>query len=413
MHSKKRAKIINDPIYGFIEVDKGIINDLINHKYFQRLRRISQLGLSYLVYPGAQHTRFQHAIGSLHLMNKALNQLENKGHKISKQEKEGVKIAILLHDIGHCPFSHALERTIVTDISHEQLTLIYMHKLNEMFNGKLSLAIKIFENKYERKFLNQLVSSQLDMDRLDYLKRDSFFTGVTEGNIGVDRIISMLDIKDDRLVIEEKGIYSIEKFIIARRLMYWQVYLHKTVLSAENMLIQILNRAKYLHENSKKIYLSPDLKRFIENNFSFDDFIKDDSILENFSRLDDYEIYACLKYWIKNEDFVLSNLSKKILDRNILKIRIQKTKFNKKIISKYRSNMMKKENITLKESKYFIFSEKVSNSLYSIHESNIKILFKDGNIKDLSYSSDQFNLKVLAKTINKFFLCSPSEYIVE
>ena len=413
MHSKKRAKIINDPIYGFIEVDKGIINDLINHKYFQRLRRISQLGLSYLVYPGAQHTRFQHAIGSLHLMNKALNQLENKGHKISKQEKEGVKIAILLHDIGHCPFSHALERTIVTDISHEQLTLIYMHKLNEEFNGKLSLAIKIFENKYERKFLNQLVSSQLDMDRLDYLKRDSFFTGVTEGNIGVDRIISMLDIKDDRLVIEEKGIYSIEKFIIARRLMYWQVYLHKTVLSAENMLIQILNRAKYLYKNSKKIYLSPDLKRFIENNFSFDDFIKDDSILENFSRLDDYEIYACLKYWIKNEDFVLSNLSKKILDRNILKIRIQKTKFNKKIISKYRSNMMKKENITLKESKYFIFSEKVSNSLYSIHESNIKILFKDGNIKDLSYSSDQFNLKVLAKTINKFFLCSPSEYIVE
>jgi HD superfamily phosphohydrolase len=413
MHSKKRAKIINDPIYGFIEVDKGIINDLINHKYFQRLRRISQLGLSYLVYPGAQHTRFQHAIGSLHLMNKALNQLENKGHKISKQEKEGVKIAILLHDIGHCPFSHALERTIVTDISHEQLTLIYMHKLNEKFNGKLSLAIKIFENKYERKFLNQLVSSQLDMDRLDYLKRDSFFTGVTEGNIGVDRIISMLDIKDDRLVIEEKGIYSIEKFIIARRLMYWQVYLHKTVLSAENMLIQILNRAKYIHENSKKIYLSPDLKRFFENNFSFDDFIKDDSILENFSRLDDYEIYACLKYWIKNEDFVLSNLSQKILDRDILKIRIQKTKYNKKIISEYRSNMMKKENINLNESKYFIFSDKVSNSLYSIHESNIKILFKDGNIKDLSYSSDQFNLKVLAKTINKYFLCSPSEYIVE
>ncbi|MBL6874097.1 MAG: HD domain-containing protein [Flavobacteriales bacterium] len=413
MHSKKRAKIINDPIYGFIEIDKGIINDLINHKYFQRLRRISQLGLSYLVYPGAQHSRFQHAIGSLHLMNKALIQLENKGHKISKLEKEGVKIAILLHDIGHCPFSHALERTIVKDISHEKLTLIYMHKLNEKFNGKLSLAIKIFENKYERKFLNQLVSSQLDMDRLDYLKRDSFFTGVTEGNIGVDRIISMLDIKDDRLVIGEKGIYSIEKFIIARRLMYWQVYLHKTVLSAENMLIQILNRAKYLYENSKKIYLSPDLKRFFKNNFSFDDFIKDDSILENFSRLDDYEIYACLKYWIKNEDFVLSNLSQKILDRDILKIRIQKTKFNKKIISEYRSNMMKKENINLNESKYFIFSDKVSNSLYSIHESNIKILFKDGNIKDLSYSSDQFNLKVLAKTINKYFLCSPSEYIVE
>ena len=413
MHSKKRAKIINDPIYGFIEVDKGIINDLINHKYFQRLRRISQLGLSYLVYPGAQHTRFQHAIGSLHLMNKALIQLENKGHKISKPEKEGVKIAILLHDIGHCPFSHALERTIVKDINHEQLTLIYMHKLNEEFNGKLSLAIKIFENKYERKFLNQLVSSQLDMDRLDYLKRDSFFTGVTEGNIGVDRIISMLDIKDDRLVIEEKGIYSIEKFIIARRLMYWQVYLHKTVLSAENMLIQILNRAKYLYKNSKKIDLSPDLKRFFENSFSIDEFIKDNTILENFSRLDDYEIYASLKYWIKNKDFVLSNLSQKILDREILKIRIQKIKFNRKTISECRLNMMKKENINLNESKYFIFSDKVSNSLYSIHESNIKILFKDGNIKDLSYSSDQFNLKVLAKTINKYFLCSPSEYLVE
>ena len=412
MHSKKRAKIINDPIYGFIEIESGIINSLINHPYFQRLRRISQLGLSYLVYPGAQHTRFQHALGCLHLVSKATQQLLKKGHKINQEEQEAVKIAILLHDIGHGPFSHALERTLVANISHEELSLIYMHKLNEEFNGKLSLAIKIFKNKYKKKFLHQLVSSQLDMDRLDYLKRDSFFTGVTEGNVGVERIISMLDVKNDNLVIEEKGIYSIEKFIIARRLMYWQVYLHKTVISAENMLIQLLMRAKYLIRNSEKIYISSNLKKFLCNDIKLNDFKEDNKLLNNFSQLDDSEIYSGLKYWSQNEDFVLSKLSNDILNRNILKIKVQKNIFNKKHIKLCITKMMNNEKISKEEAEYFIFSDKVSNSLYSIGNSNINILFKNGEIKDLSKSSDQFNLVALSKTINKYFLCSPKEYIV-
>jgi len=412
MHSKKRAKIINDPIYGFIEIDSGIINKLINHPYFQRLRRISQLGLSYLVYPGAQHTRFQHALGCLHLISKATQQLLKKGHEISQEEQEAIKIAILLHDIGHGPFSHALERTLVTNISHENLSLIYMHNLNEEFNGKLSLAIKIFKNEYKKKFLHQLVSSQLDMDRLDYLKRDSFFTGVTEGNVGVERIISMLDVKNDNLVIEEKGIYSIEKFIISRRFMYWQVYLHKTVISAENMLIQLLNRAKYLTRNSKEIYTSNNLKIFLSNDFKLKDFKRGRNLLNNFSQLDDYEIYSCLKYWSQNKDFVLSKLSTDILNRNILKIKVQKTKFDKNDVKLKLTKMMKDKNISKEEAEHFIFSYKVSNSLYSIGNSNINILFKNGEIKDLSKSSDQFNLEALSKTINKYFLCSPKEYII-
>ena len=412
MHSKKRAKIINDPIYGFIEIESGIINSLINHPYFQRLRRISQLGLSYLVYPGAQHTRFQHALGCLHLVSKATQQLLKKGHKINQEEQEAVKIAILLHDIGHGPFSHALERTLVANISHEELSLIYMHKLNEEFNGKLSLAIKIFKNKYKKQFLHQLVSSQLDMDRLDYLKRDSFFTGVTEGNVGVERIIRMLDVQNDNLVIEEKGIYSIEKFIIARRLMYWQVYLHKTVISAENMLIQLLMRAKYLVRNSKNIYISSNLKKFLFNDIKLNDFKEDNKLLNNFSQLDDSEIYSGLKYWSQNEDFVLSKLSNDILNRNILKIKVQKNIFNKKHIKLCIKKMINKEKISKEEAEYFIFSDKVSNSLYSIGNSNINILFKNGEIKDLSKSSDQFNLVALSKTINKYFLCSPKEYIV-
>ena len=412
MHSKKRAKIINDPIYGFIEIESGIINELVNHHYFQRLRRISQLGLSYLVYPGAQHTRFQHALGCLHLMTKAIQQLIKKGHQISYEEQIAIKIAIILHDIGHGPFSHALERTLVTNISHENLSLIYMHKLNAEFDGKLSLAIQIFQNKYKKKFLHQLVASQLDMDRLDYLKRDSFFTGVTEGNIGVERIISMLDVKNDNLVIEEKGIYSIEKFIIARRLMYWQVYLHKTVISAENMLKQLLLRAKYLINNSKQIYTTKALKIFLCNEYLIEDFVASNNLLENFSQLDDYEIYSCLKYWSKNKDYVLSKLSTDILNRNILKIRIQKKIFDKSILSNKRKKMMINENISKTEASYFIFSNKVSNSIYSTNSNNINILFKNGEIKDLTKSSDQFNLGALSKTINKYFLCSPNEYII-
>ena len=413
MHSNERAKIINDPIYGFIDIDKGIINDLINHEYFQRLRRISQLGLSYLVYPGAHHTRFQHAIGCLHLMKKAISQLERKGHKITYEEKEGVQIAILLHDIGHSPFSHALERTLVKNISHEDITLIYMHRLNEIFAGKLSLAIKIFTNNYKKKFLHQLVSSQLDVDRLDYLKRDSFFTGVTEGNVGVDRIINMLEVQNDNLVIEEKGIYSIEKFLLTRRLMYWQVYLHKTVISSEHMLIQLIRRAIYLVKNSKKIFLTPELEYFLKNNFDKRNLKSNNLFIKNFSNLDDHEVFTCLKYWAKNTDYVLSNLAKRLLNRDLLKIRIQKQKFTKKSLDRHQNLMIKKEKINTNEASYFIFTNKVSNSLYSINNSNIKILFKNGEIRDLSQSSEQFINKSLEKTINKYFLCSPEEYLVK
>ena len=413
MHSNKRAKIINDPIYGFIEIDKGIINDLINHDYFQRLRRISQLGLSYLVYPGAEHSRFQHALGCLHLMKKALGVLENKGHKITSDEKTAVKIAILLHDIGHSPFSHALERTLIKNISHEDITLLYLNRFNEIFEGKLSLAIKIFTDNYHKKFLNQLVSSQLDIDRLDYLKRDSYFTGVAEGNIGVDRIINMLDVENDMLVIEEKGIYSIEKFLLARRLMYWQVYLHKTVLSSEFMLIKLIQRAVYLVKNQQKIYLSPELDYFLKSEFSLEELKNDNSFLEKFSKMDDYEIFTCLKYWINSSDYVLSNLSKKILNRDLLKIKIQKNNFDIIKIKDCKELMIKNEKITTHEVDFFIFSEKVSNSLYTTNDDNIKILFKDGSIKDFSNSSEQFDNKVFSKTINKYFFCFPKEYFIE
>ena len=412
MHSNKRAKIINDPIYGFIDIDKGIINDLINHEFFQRLRRISQLGLTYLVYPGANHTRFQHALGCLHLMNKALHQIENKGHKISFDEKEAVKIAILLHDIGHSPFSHALEKILVNNVSHEEITLLYMHRFNEIFKGKLSLAIDIFSNKYHKKFLYQLVSSQLDLDRLDYLKRDSFFTGVAEGNIGVDRIINMFNIRNDSLVVEEKGIYSIEKFLHARRLMYWQVYLHKTVLCSENMLIKIIKRAIFLTKKGETIYLSPELKMLFTEDFQISDHQQNKVFLENFSRIDDFEIFTCLKYWTKENDFVLSNLSKNILNRNLLKINIQKEKFKKTLIEKSIEKMIIDKEITKSEAEYFIYSDRVSNSLYSLKDNNIQILYKNGEIKDIFSSSEQFKNKAASKTINKYFFCCPDDYII-
>ncbi|MBT4738355.1 MAG: HD domain-containing protein, partial [Flavobacteriales bacterium] len=314
MQETKKNKIINDPIYGFITLERGIVFDLIEHPFFQRLRRITQLGLSYLVYPGAYHTRFHHALGCMFLMEKAILQIRNKEHEISSEEEEALKIAILLHDIGHGPFSHALENSIANNISHEDLSKLFMAKLNKEFDGKLSLAIQIFNNKHSKKFLHQLVSSQLDMDRLDYLKRDSFFTGVTEGNIGTERIINMLNVVNDQLVIEEKGIYSIEKFLIARRLMYWQVYLHKTVVSAENTLIKILKRAKQLIQNGTDIFSSSALKMFLKNNYTADNFIKNDDILEIFSKLDDHDIYSCLKEWANHDDFILSSLSIRILN---------------------------------------------------------------------------------------------------
>ena len=405
MISSKKDKIINDPIYGFITIERGIITNLIDHPYFQRLRKISQLGLSYLVYPGAHHSRFHHAIGCMHLMTKAIYQIRKKGHIISKNEAEALKIAILLHDIGHGPFSHALENSIATDISHEELSTLFMQKLNKEFNGKLSLAIQIFNNTHPKKFLHQLVSSQLDMDRLDYLRRDSFFSGVAEGNIGTERIINMLNVIDDKLIVEEKGIYSIEKFLIARRLMYWQVYLHKTVVSAENMLINVLKRAKYLLINNKDIFTTPSLEILLKNNFTKKDFEKNAELLDDFANLDDTDIYTCLKYWKNDFDFVLSNLSKRLINRRLLKIKISKKPINKEEKDVLIDAFSKKYNCSKTEAKFFIFSCKISNNTYNVEESNIDILMKNGNVVDITLASDQFNIKVLNKTISKHFLC--------
>ena len=407
MQETKKNKIINDPIYGFITLERGIVFDLIEHPFFQRLRRITQLGLSYLVYPGAYHTRFHHALGCMFLMEKAILQIRNKGHEISFEEEEALKIAILLHDIGHGPFSHALENSIANNISHEDLSKLFMEKLNNEFDGKLSLAIQIFNNKHSKKFLHQLVSSQLDMDRLDYLKRDSFFTGVTEGNIGTERIINMLDVVNDHLVIEEKGIYSIEKFLIARRFMYWQVYLHKTVVSAENTLIKILKRAKQLIQNGEDIFSSSSLKIFLKNNYTIDHFKKNDVILETFSKLDDHDIYSCIKEWSNHDDFILSSLSIRILNRKPLKIKTQNEKFLEKEINKLKQKVSEKYNISIDDTNYLVFTGKVSNNAYQYHKTHINILMKNGEIKDITDASDQFNIDALSKTVNKYFLCYP------
>ena len=409
MQSIKKDKIINDPIYGFIKINKGLIKNLIDHAYFQRLRRISQLGLSYLVYPGAHHTRFHHAIGCMFLMDNAIKQLKSKGQKITKKEAESLKIAILLHDIGHGPFSHALEKSIVPNISHEKISSLFMYRLNEIFQNKLSTAIKIFNNSYKKEFLHELVSSQLDMDRLDYLNRDSFYTGVVEGNIGTDRIISMLNVINNKLVVEEKGIYSVEKFLIARRLMYWQVYLHKTVISSENMLIKVLKRAKELSNKNINIFTTDSLSYFLKNNYSIKDFQKDKSLLEKFTQLDDYEIYTCLKKWMHSKDFILSKLSSMIINRRLLKIKIQKNRFNSVTVKKLLKRVTLKYKINLNEAKYFVFSEKVSNRTYNIEKSNINILKKNGDITDLTSVSDQFHINTLNKKVEKYFLCFPAD----
>src|ERR1700751_1028479 len=334
----QKRKIINDPIYGFVTLPAGLIYDLINHPYFQRLRHIKQLGMTNLVYPGALHTRFHHAIGAMYLMTEAIDVLRSKQIDISDEEAEAVSVAILLHDIGHGPFSHALEHTLVQGVSHEDISALLMEKLNQEFKGGLSLAIKIFNDKYKKKFLHQLVSSQLDMDRLDYLKRDSFFTGVSEGVISSDRIIKMLYVKDDELAVEEKGIYSIEKFIIARRLMYWQVYLHKTVVAGENMLVNILKRAKELSNKGEDLFATPAFSVFLKNNYSKKDFLSKPELLDTFALLDDYDIFSSIKVWTKHPDQILSTLCKSLVERKLFKIELKK----EKIEASYKKQLIEK-----------------------------------------------------------------------
>ena len=399
-----KLKILNDPIYGFIQIPNSLIFDIIEHPYFQRLRRITQMGFSNLVYPGANHTRFHHAIGCMHLMQKAIGVLRFKQVTISNDEENALCLAILLHDIGHGAFSHALENSIVSGISHEEISLKFMKKLNDEFDGKLDLAIEIFEGKNPRKFLGQLISSQLDIDRLDYLKRDSFYTGVTEGNISSDRLIAMMNVKDDQLVIEQKGIYSVEKFLIARRLMYWQVYLHKTGLVAENILVNVLKRAKELAENKVDLFCSSALRYFLYNQISTNNFTEE--TLEMFSKLDDYDILAAVKEWVHHEDAVLSLLSRMIVDRKLLKIEMQQDTFSESYISKKREKAIRKLQITAKEVGYFVFHQKISNQAYNL-KTPVYILTKKGDLQDIAKASDQLNLQALTIPVVKHFICYP------
>ncbi|WP_246222823.1 HD domain-containing protein [Maribellus comscasis] len=407
-----KKKIINDPVFGFINIQSELVFDLIEHPFFQRLRRIKQLGLSFLVFPGANHTRFEHALGAVHLMRQAISVLQLKGHNISPREAEAVTVAILLHDIGHAPFSHVLENTLV-EIPHEEISLLLMEQLNLEFNGKLDLTIEIFKNQYKKKFLHQLVASQLDMDRLDYLSRDSFFTGVTEGQVGIERIIKMLNVVDDQLVVDVKAIYSIEKFLIARRLMYWQVYLHKTVVSAEFLLINVLKRAKELAAAGKPIFATPTLNVFLNNSFSSDDFIENKSVLGKnilhwYTLLDDNDILTSVKEWQYHPDLVLSTLADSITNRKLFK-----TKMKTKPVSKtWKEKMLKgiSENISGDKNlaPYFLITGEITNNALNRDSENILILFKNGKVKDIRKASD-INLTALTKTVRKYFACYPKE----
>nr|WP_321223459.1 HD domain-containing protein [uncultured Psychroserpens sp.] len=405
MKTSNKLKIFNDPIYGFITIPNSEIFDLIEHKYFQRLRRISQMGLSYLVYPGAHHTRFHHAIGCMYLMQKAVNVLRFKGVEISEGEERALYIAILLHDIGHGPFSHAMEHSIVNGISHEEISMHFMQKLNIEFNGSLTLAIQIFEGKYDRPFLCELISSQFDMDRADYLKRDSFYTGVAEGNINSERLITMLNVVDDRLVVEEKGIYSVEKFLVARRFMYWQVYLHKTGVVAEQLLTRVLKRAKELSRQGVVLRASDALSFFLQNEITSKNF--DEHTLETFSRLDDTDIVSAMKDWQYHDDFILSELCTMIINRDLLKIKLKNKPIKRSTLDKHINKLVEKYNISKKDAEYFVFIDEISNLAYQAKTQKIKILQKTGKIVDITKASDQFNIKALSKAVTKYYICYP------
>lgn len=405
MSQINKLKILNDPIYGFITIPNTLIYDLIQHPYFQRLRRISQMGMSYLVYPGAHHTRFHHALGCMHIMQKAVQTLKFKGVEISEEEENALYVAILLHDIGHGPFSHALENSVVEEVHHEELSLLFMEQLNTEFNGKLALAIQVFKGEYHRKFMLQLISSQLDMDRMDYLKRDSFYSGVNEGNVNSERLIQMLNVQDDVLVMEEKGIYSIEKFLMARRLMYWQAYLHKTSVVAELTLTKILKRAKELAIKGEVLFGSPFLLFFLNNKIELNQI--DKTILDKFSNLDDYDVLGAIKQWQYHDDFVLSSLSKMIINRNLLKIELSEDKINKIKYLELKEKYSKQYNLSDKEIEYFVFKGKIKNEAYSKSSEPIRILKKDKTIETVVEASDQMHLKALSKTVTKYFICYP------
>ncbi len=416
MDLKYKRKIINDPVYGFIDIPYALVFEIIEHPYFQRLTRIKQLGLTHMVYPGAQHTRFQHSMGALHLMTSCISTLREKGINISQNEAEAVSIAILLHDIGHGPFSHALEQSLIEGISHEDLSGLFMEELNEEFSGKLELAIRIFNNQYDKKFLHQLVSGQLDMDRLDYLRRDSFFTGVSEGTIGSDRIIKMMNVVDDNLVIDVKGIYSLEKFLIARRLMYWQVYLHKTVQSAEFLLVKTLRRAIELAQKGVEVYGTPALKFFLYQNinqssvFSKKTIWKTGGIMNNFALLDDSDIISSAKVWAEGKDKVLSLLSRRLINRELFKVELSDMPFPEKDIQQIKDWVVNEYNVEKEHAQYFVFSEMISNYAFDPTDHNVQVLNKDGSLHDIGKVSDILNTRVLSKKVRKYCLCYPKKY---
>ena len=404
MRSRNKLKIINDPIYGFIHIPSTLVFDIIEHPYFQRLRRINQMALSYLVFPGAKHTRFEHVLGCVFLMQKTVEMLRFKGIQISDKEAEGLYIAILLHDIGHGPFSHAMEHSIVEGISHEEISLLFMQELNKVFNGKLETAIAMFQGTYPRKFMHQLISSQLDMDRADYLKRDSFYTGVAEGNINSERLISMLNVRNDELVVEEKGLYSVEKFLIARRLMYWQVYLHKTSVAAEQILIRLLNRAKELVQQGQELTMSTALAFFVKNKISKDNFSQE--VLEMFARLDDTDIISAMKEWQFHPDVVLSKLSKMLLNRDLLKIKVRLNDFEEQKIKRLQKLSLAK-GVDEKDMKYFVFTGVMTNRAYNPGKEIIKILTKNGRVVDLTKTSEAINLEPLSQVTERYYICYP------
>jgi HD superfamily phosphohydrolase len=400
-----KRKIINDPVFGFVNIPDEFIFRIINHPYIQRLNRIKQLGLAFYVYPGAVHSRFHHSLGAMHLMSEAIGQLCSNGHPVSDEEKSGAMACILMHDIGHAPFSHVLENTLVNKIHHEDISLLLMNRMNREMNGKLDLAIRIFKDTYPKRFLHQLVSGQLDVDRLDYLRRDSFFTGVTEGNIGSARILKMLNLKDDKLVIEAKGIYSIENFLMARRLMFWQVYLHKTAVAAEKMLINTLRRAKHLASQGVELNVSPALRYFLYNQMDKTVFENRPEALDHFIELDDNDIWCALKTWAKHPDKVLSLLSNGLVNRNLFKIEMSQTPVSQDILSEKTAMYAKIYGLSPEDASYLLASDEITTDMYREEDDSIAILYKDGTIQDISIASDMLNIQLLSKKIKKYFLC--------
>jgi HD superfamily phosphohydrolase len=400
------AKIINDPVFGFIKIPRGLLLDIVQHPLMQRLTRIKQLGMANVVYPAAQHTRFQHSIGAFHLMSEAILSLQQKGHFIFDSEAEAVEAAILMHDIGHGPFSHVLENTLITGISHEKISLLMMEQINQEMQGALNLALKIFKGDYPKKFLHELISSQLDMDRLDYLRRDSFFTGVTEGNIGSARIIKMLDVVDDKLVVNSKGIYSIENYLTTRRLMYWQVYLHKTTVAFEKMLVNTLRRAKLLAHQGKELFASPALRYFLYNDLDAAFFeAHQEEALRNYGLLDDSDIWCALKDWMSSDDQILSLLATNLINRHIFRVEIHEEPITQERIDEVLKILMAYYGISREEASYLISVDIIEKDMYDVNDDRIDILYRDGTIRDIADASEILNVALLSKKIRKYYLC--------